>query len=122
MSDTTPISPTHWTVEGEPWQFPSGKAGCRCFAHSLAISVGVGSKRDDPVKRIVVSSSWTTRMCTPVLDIAVFLGASSVLLPVTASRSLPVIASYAIGYAEPRPGTRSPGFRRLSRMMEGTRT
>jgi hypothetical protein len=58
----------------------------------------------------------------PVLDIAVFLGASSVPLPATASRSLPAVASHAIGYAEPRPGTRSPGFRRLSRMTEGTRT
>jgi hypothetical protein len=58
----------------------------------------------------------------PVLDIAVFLGASSVPLPATASRSLPAVASHAIGYAEPRPAPRSPGFRRLSRMTEGTRT
>ena len=34
---------------------------------------------------------------------------SIVPLPGTASRSLPAVASHAIGFAEPRHGTRSPG-------------
>jgi len=35
---------------------------------------------------------------------------SIVPLPATASRSLPPVASHAIGFAESRHGTRSPGF------------
>ena len=35
---------------------------------------------------------------------------SIVPLPATVSRSLPTVASQAIGFAEPRHGTRSPGF------------
>jgi ATP/maltotriose-dependent transcriptional regulator MalT len=48
----------------------------------------------------------------PVLSVyfAVFLGASSVQLPAAASRSLPAVASHAIGFAEPRPGTHSQGI------------
>ena len=41
---------------------------------------------------------------------AVFLGGPIVRLPAAASRSLPAVASHAIGYAEPRPGTHSPGI------------
>jgi ATP/maltotriose-dependent transcriptional regulator MalT len=48
----------------------------------------------------------------PVVSVyfAVFLGASSVQLPAAASRSLPAVASHAIGFAEPRPGTHSQGI------------
>jgi len=45
-----------------------------------------------------------------VLDGTVFLGDSIVPLPAAASRSLPAVASHAIGFAEPRPGIRSPGI------------
>jgi hypothetical protein len=45
----------------------------------------------------------------PVLHIAVFLGASSVQLLAAASRSLPAVASHAIGFAEPRHDVHSPG-------------
>jgi hypothetical protein len=45
-----------------------------------------------------------------MLDGAVFLGDLIVPLSAVASRSLPPVASRAIGFAEPRPGDRSPGF------------
>jgi hypothetical protein len=40
---------------------------------------------------------------------AVFLGGPIVPLPAAASRSLPAVASHAVGFAEPRPGVYSPG-------------
>jgi hypothetical protein len=40
---------------------------------------------------------------------AVFLGGPIVPLPAAASRSLPAVASHAIGFAEHRPGIHSPG-------------
>ena len=42
-------------------------------------------------------------------DSGVFLGDSIAPLPAAASRSLPAVASHAIGFAEPRPSARSPG-------------
>jgi hypothetical protein len=47
---------------------------------------------------------------------------SIVLLPAAASRSLRAVASHAIGFAEPRPGVRSPGFRRLRGRRGGMKT
>ena len=44
-----------------------------------------------------------------MLDGAVFLGDSIVLLPAAVSRSLPAVVSRAIGFAEPRLAVRSPG-------------
>ena len=45
-----------------------------------------------------------------VLHGVVFLGDLIVPLPAAVSRSLPPVASHAIGFAEPRHGIRSPGF------------
>jgi hypothetical protein len=43
-------------------------------------------------------------------------------LPAAASRSLPAVASHAIGFAEPRPSSDSPGIGAYRGGREGSRT
>ena len=54
-----------------------------------------------------------------MLEGSVFLGESIVPLTAVASRSLPAVASHAIGFAEPRPDARSPGSGRLRERRGG---
>ena len=53
---------------------------------------------------------WAHPATRPALHGAVFLGGLIVPLPAAASRSLPAVASHAIGFAEPRHNVHSPGI------------
>ena len=88
----------------------------RCAAPRPAIAPGLrplGRPRPARAGPHALSSPlicWAHPATRPALHGAVFLGGLIVPLPAAASRSLPAVASHAIGFAEPRHNVHSPGI------------